>query len=214
MKITGILTFALSLFILIGSVNAQSNEVKISKLVLDKKEKKVFAERNRDSSAVVHIDTLIMKDKSSLQFYGKKDVKLIVGYAEIGDKVFISGRAGQNNASNFDIDINFQKLGSLYVVARGQDANNGTKTDPNGDAGDINIVYNAQGITPQTENKKANNYLHTDVTPGGLRVTPSSDLRNIYDQISRSAPGLRGVPQGQIYSGSPGKEGKVTITAK
>lgn len=213
MKWTALLTFILTL-LLGNNVNAQANEIRISKLVLDKKEKKVFADRDRDSSTTLFIDTLVMKDRSSIQFFGKKEVKIVVGHAEIGDRAFISGMAGKNNASNFDLDFNFQKLGSLYIVARGQDAMNGTKTDPNGDAGNINLVYDPKGITPQSADKKGKKYIHTDVTPGGLRVTPSTDLRNIYDQISRSAPGLRGVPQGQIYSGSPGKEGKATISSK
>lgn len=214
MKLTTLLAFLITLSTLWGNLEAQTNEERISKLVLNKKEKKVFSDRNRDSTTTLYIDTLIMKDRSSLQFYGKKEVKIVVGYAEIGNRAFISGMAGKNNASNFDLDFNFQKLGSLYIVARGQDAMNGTRTHPNGDAGNINLVYSASGLTPQTADKKGKNYLHTDVSPGGLRVTPTSDLRNIYDQIRSSAPGLRGLPQGQIYSGSPGKEGKVTITAK
>ena len=211
MKFTGIFAMIFALFFISNNAIAQQSEVKISKLVLDKKQKKIF--NNRDSSIVLFIDTLVMKDKSSMQFYGKKDVKLVISHAEIGNNVYINGRAGKNNASNFDMDINFQKLGSLYVIARGQDANNGMKTDPNGDAGNINLTYSSKGIAPQTKDKKAKNYLHTDVTPGGLKVTPSSDLRRIYDQISMSASGLHGVPQGQIYSGSPGKEGKVTINS-
>lgn len=204
----------LSLMVWIGLVSAQTNEKEthITKLVLEKKQKEVFS--GRDSSSIIHIDTLIMKDRSSLQFFGKKDVKLHIKYAEIGKRVFISGVAGKNNASNFDIDINFQKLGSLYIIAKGQDATNGFRTHPNGDAGNINLTYDSNGIIPQTTDKKAKKYLHTDVTPGGLRVVAASDLRNIYDQIRTSAPGLRGVPQGQIYSGSPGREGKVTISAK
>jgi len=212
MKPKHVLTLLFSTFIFLSQ--AQTPETRISKLVLNKKEKKVFSERNKDSSSVLYIDTLIMNDRSSLQFFGKKEVKIVVNHAEIGNRVFISGMAGKNNASNFDMDINFQKLGSLYIVARGQDAMNGTRTDPNGDAGNINLVYNTNGITPQSTDKKAKNYLHTDITPGGLRVTPSNDLRNIYDQIKRSSPGLRGVPRGQIYSGSPGRDGKVTITSK
>jgi hypothetical protein len=212
MKPKHVLALLFSSLILLS--HAQTPETRISKLVLEKKEKKVFSERDKDSSSVLYIDTLIMKDRSSLQFFGKKEVKIVVNHAEIGNRVFISGIAGKNNASNFDMDINFQKLGSLYVVARGQDAMNGTRTDPNGNAGNVNLVYHSAGIVPQTTDKKAKNYLHTDVTPGGLRVTPTTDLRNIYDQIKRSAPGLRGVTQGQIYSGSPGREGKVTITSK
>ncbi|MDR2282416.1 MAG: hypothetical protein LBE37_04370 [Sphingobacterium sp.] len=208
-KKTGLIAFMIALCsIAIG----QTNELRFEKLVLNKKEKKIF--NDRDSSTVIYIDTLIMKDRSSLQFYGKKDVKLVVKHAEIGDRAFISGQGAQNNASDFDIDINFAKLGSLYVIARGQDANNGTRTYPNGDAGNVNLVYEPTGITPQTENKKQKNYLFVDVSPGGLHVTPSSEITNIYSRIATSAPGLRGLPQGQIYSGSPGKEGKVTIRSK
>lgn len=190
----------------------QTSEIHLGKLVLNKKEKKIF--NDRDSSTVVYIDTLIMKDKSSLQFYGKKDVKLIVKHAEIGDRAFISGMGAQNNASNFDVDINFKKLGSLYVIARGQDANNGMRTYPNGDAGNVTLVYDPTGITPQKEDKKQKNYLYVDVTPGGLHVIPNSEISNIYSRIAMSSPGLRGLPQGQIYSGSPGKEGKVIIKSK
>lgn len=208
-KNIGLMTFLIALTSL---VIGQTRDVHIGKLELGKKEKKVF--NDRDSSAVIYIDTLIMKDRSSLQFYGKKDVKLVVKYAEIGDRAFISGQSRMNNASNFDIDINFKKLGSLYVIARGQDANNGMRTDPNGDAGIVNLVYDPAGITPQSVNKKQKNYLMVDVSPGGLHVTPSAEISNIYSRIATSAPGLRGLPQGQIYSGSPGKEGKVIIQSK
>src|SRR5690606_2050603 len=80
------------LIMLCAVVVGQTGDLHITKLVLNKKEKKIF--NDRDSSTIVHIDTLIMKDKSSLQFYGKKDVKLFVRYAEIGDKAFISGQGG------------------------------------------------------------------------------------------------------------------------
>ncbi|MFD1770090.1 hypothetical protein [Sphingobacterium suaedae] len=198
-----------SLFIS-GHGIAQSTEQHIPKLELRKKEKKHF--NNRDSSAVIYIDTLIMKDKSSLQFFGKKNVKLIVNYAEIGNRAFISGIGRQNNASNFDIEMHLVKLGSLYVVARGQDAMNGTKTFPNGDGGHVRFAYS--GITPQTSDKKGPNYLYIDVSAGGRTTNPTSDLNQIYSRIATSAPGLRGVPQGQIYSGSPGKDGEIVLKQK
>lgn len=208
MKVKNLIIVVLS-FLLAGSVSAQTDVQHFDKIVLKKKKKKVFS--NRDSSSVIYIDTLIMSDRSSLQFFGKKDVQLHVKHAEIGDQVFISGQGGLNNASNFDIQINFQKLGSLYVVARGRDAMNGTKTFPNGDAGNVTLVYDTAGIAPQRDDKKAEHYLKVDVTPGGLHVTPSSDLNNIYSRIAQAPRGLRGLPQGQIYSGSAGKEGKVEI---
>ena len=191
---------------------SHAQETHIPRLELGKKKKKIF--NDRDSSAVIYIDTLIMKDRSSLQFYGKKDVKLVVKYAEIGKNVFVSGIGAQNNASNFDIDIHLQKLGSLFVLARGQDAVNGTKTFPNGDGGTVNFRYDPSGVKPQREDKKQTAYLQIDVSPGGRAVNASSDLYQIYSRIATSAPGLRGMPQGQVYSGSPGKEGKATVTAK
>ncbi len=194
------------------TVSGQTNTQHFDKLVLKKKEKKMFSDR--DSSSVVYIDTLIMKDKSSLQFFGKKDVKLVVKHAEIDNQTMIMGQGGQNNGSNFDIAVNFQKLGSLYIIARGQDAMNGTKTFPNGDAGNVTLTYDSAGIVPQSTDRKAKNYVLTDVTPGGLHVTPSAELNNIYGMIARAPQGLRGLPQGQIYSGSPGKEGKVVIKGK
>ena len=194
------------------TVSAQTEHQHFDKIVLKKKKKKVFSDR--DSSSIVYIDTLIMRDKSSLQFFGKKDVKLVIGYAEIDNQAVIMGQGGQNNGSNFDIDVNFQKLGSLYIIARGQDAMNGTKTFPNGDAGNITLTYSSSGIAPQRTDKKAKNYLVADVAPGGLHVTPSAELNNIYGMIARAPQGLRGLPQGQIYSGSPGKEGKVSIQPK
>lgn len=192
----------------------QAGEQHISKLELRKKEKKIFQDRHRDSTSVLYIDTLIMKDRSSLQFFGKKNVKLVVKYAEIGDKAFISGVGGENNASNFDIDIHLQKLGSLYVIARGLDAMNGTKTYPNGDGGTVNFTYDSQGIMPQTADKKAKNYVFIDVSAGGRTINPTTDLNQIYSRIATAPSGLRGIPQGQIYSGSPGREGQANINSK
>lgn len=189
-----------------------AQEEHISRLELDRRQNKNFS--SRDSSAVIHIDTLIMQDRSSLQFYGKKDVKLVIKHAEIGENAFISGIRSQNNASDIDIDINLQELGSLYVIARGQDAMNGTRTAPNGDGGKVNFKYDSAGITPQTDNKREKNYLYVDISAGGRAINPVTDLNNIYSRIAISAPGLWGMPQGQVYSGSPGREGKAVVTAK
>ncbi len=191
------------------AVQAQVQTEHISKLEIGKKAKKNF--NNRDSSIVLHIDTLIMGDRASLMFYGKKDVKLVVGHAEIGNRASISGTDGKNNGSNFDIQVNFQKLGSLYVIAKGDDAFNGTKTNPNGNGGHVKITLAPNSIKPQQTDKKAKQYLYADVKAGGKAVNATSDLRNIYDRIKISPGGLRGLPQGQIYSGSPGNEGSFEI---
>lgn len=191
---------------------AQTEELSIGTLDLKKKEKKVF--NSRDSVLHLTIDTLIMGNNASLQFYGKKEVHMTIKHAFIANKAYFYGRGKDNNASNFEIDISFDKLGSLYVLARGEDAFNGTKTFPNGDGGNVRLRYDAEAIIPQVDKKKDEHYLFVDTNPGGLRGNPTSELRNIYSQIARSGSGLRGVPQGQIYSGSPGKEGKADIKAK
>lgn len=193
----------------------ESRQEHIPKLVLDKKKKESFRSSSKDSTLTLHIDTLILKDNASLQFYGLKDVKLIVKHAEIGKKAYISGIGAKNNASNFDIEINIQSLGSLYVVARGHDAMNGMRTDPNGDGGNVRFTYDKTGITPQTDNKKGKNYLLIDASAGGYSVNPQSEIRLIMDRIATGTaaglPRVGGLPQGQVYSGSPGRDGKVTI---
>ncbi|SEM98531.1 hypothetical protein SAMN05216436_11027 [bacterium A37T11] len=199
------------------SVMAQNADTlkHIEKLEIAKKKTKSFS-GGRDSTLSLTIDTLIMNDRAQLQFFGLKKVTLSVGYAQIGDRVYISGTDGKNNGSHLKIDINFIKLGSLYVLVGGYDANNGTKTFPNGNGGNVQLIYAANGIKPQTVDKKAKNYLLIDTRAGGYRVNPQSDLRNIYSQMRMGSVGrpLGALPQGQIYSGSPGIDGKSSIVSK
>lgn len=194
---------------------AQTDSVRhISKLEIERRGKEVFA--GGDSSMVLHIDTLIMKDRAYLQFFGKKDVKLKVNHAIIHNRGYIFGTDSKNNGTNFDIDIRFDKLGSLHVLAGGLDANNGFRTHPNGNGGNVTLTYAHDGVIPQTENRKEKQYLHIDTRAGGYRVNPQADLYNIYSRIDLSIVGrpLGNLPQGTIYSGSPGVDGKSNIKAK
>lgn len=186
-------------------------EIRLGTLELGRRDKEVFS--SRDSILVLHIDTLKMKDRSSLHFYGKKKVTLHIGYAEIGNRVYFTGIAHKNNASDFDIDIKFGKLGSLYVMANGRDALNGTRTDPNGDGGNVKFHYHPSGLHPQQANRRQQHYLYVDVSGGGKHVNPTADVSRIYEQILHAGTGLRGIPQGQIYSGSMGLDGTVEVTA-
>ncbi|GGC21447.1 hypothetical protein GCM10011386_11830 [Parapedobacter defluvii] len=193
-----------------------TNTLHIGKLIVGKKKKEVYS-GGKDSSLVLRIDTLIMGDRGQLVFYGKKDVKLEVGHAEIDKRGYLFGTDGKNNGTNFDIDIRFEKLGALYVLAGGHDArNNGSRTFPNGNGGNVNFTYASDGIEPQTEDKKSEHYLQIDTRAGGYRVNPSSELSNIYSLIGMGAPGrpLSNLSQGQVYSGSPGKDGKSTVKAR
>ncbi len=208
--------FTCLLFAIYSIAIAQENNViRISKLELGRKKKEVFA--SRDSSLVVHIDTLVMKDRSQLIFFGKKDVKLTVNHAQIDKRAYIFGTDGKNNGSDFEIDMQFEKLGALYILAGGHDANNnGSRTHPNGNGGNVNFFYDARGVIPQTTDKKSPNYLQIDTRAGGYRVNPHNDLNNIYSMINMGTAGrpLGNLAQGTIYSGSPGNDGKSTIKAR
>lgn len=207
------------LLLLVGSTwgfaGSQDSVQHIQKLEIGHKKKRSFTTKRQDSTLVLTIDTLIMQDKSSLEFFGKKKVKLKIHYAEIPKQAYIIGTDSKNNGSDMDIQIHFAKLGALYVLAGGRDANNGTRTYPNGNGGNVTFRYDKSGINPQQEDKEQTAYLRIDTRAGGYRVNPQSDLHNIYTQIGmgiRAGGGrLGGVPQGQIYSGSPGKDGKVTV---
>ncbi|MEC3879707.1 hypothetical protein [Parapedobacter sp. 10938] len=189
--------------------------VRIPKLEIERNKKEVFS--GRDSSMVVYIDTLVMKNKSQLVFFGKKDVQLHVRHAYIEKRGYIYGTDSKNNGTDFQIDMRFDKLGSLYVLAGGQDANNnGSRTYPNGNGGDVVFTYDGEGIVPQTDDKKSTHYLHIDARAGGYRVNPQSELRNIYSLMNQGTAGrpLGSLSQGMVYSGSPGEDGDITLKAK
>jgi len=201
----------------ISTAQAQDSVQYIPKLELGKKKKKTFTVNRRDSSLVLRIDTLIMKDKASLVFYGKKRVRLEVKHAIIPKQAYIIGTDSKNNGSDMNISIRFDELGALYVLAGGQDANNGTRTFPNGNGGDVILHYDRSGINPQQTDEDKPAYLRVDTRAGGYHVNAQTDLRNIYSQIGmgiRLGNGrLGGMPQGQVYSGSPGTDGKSTVEA-
>lgn len=181
----------------------------ISKLEIKKKKRHNIP--GRDSSIVLHIDTLIMHDRAHLEFYGRKDVTLQVKHAIIPKRAYISGTDGKNNASDMDISMRFDELGKLYVLAGGRDANNGSRTFPNGDGGEVDFKYLADGIRPQTEDKDGDHYLHIDTEAGGKAVNARSDLYNIYSRIGSGGRPLGQLPQGQVYSGVAGDDGKSEI---
>lgn len=211
-------TFIASLLMLITATafgqEQERTTVHLTTLEIGKRDNEVFS--RGDSSMTVYIDTLIMADRSSIRFVGKKDVKLVVKHAVIGNRASIFGNDGKNNGTDFDIDIRFDRLGSLFVLAGGMDANNGFRTHPNGNGGDVTVHYDEGGIVPQTEDRRGKSYLAVDTRAGGYRNNPQSEIRNIYDRINPSIIGrpLAALPQGTIYSGTPGRDGESVIGVK
>ncbi len=198
-------------------VAAQGGAVKhLSKLEIGRKQTETFTvDRGKDSSLTLVIDTLIMKSRAHLKFFGMKDVKLRIGYAEMDKQTYISGTDSKNNGTNMDIDVHFGSLGSLSVLAGGYDATNGTRTFPNGNGGNVKLKYDPSGVVPQTNDKKNAGYLQIDTRAGGYRVNPRTDLANIYSRIYlNTGRPLGQLPQGQIYSGTPGRDGEKEVTSK
>src|SRR5690606_6443571 len=109
--------------------------------------------------------------------------------------------------------MRFEELGKLYVLAGGRDANNGSRTFPNGDGGKVVFNYLSDGVVPQIDNKKDDRYLQIDTKAGGHAVNARSDLYNIYSRIGGGSRPLGQLPQGQVYSGSPGRDGESEIKA-
>ncbi|WP_245586283.1 hypothetical protein [Olivibacter sitiensis] len=199
-------------------LHAQVDSIRhLDKLEIGRKKTEHIQVRNRDSSFTLSIDTLIMKDRATLSFLSAKKVTLKVKHAFIEGKAYITGTDNKNNGSHMDIYMGLDKLKSLYVLTAGRDANNGFKTFPNGNGGNVNFYYLQSAIEPQTDDEKADNYLRVDNRAGGYKVVPQRDLAIVYSQIAagiRVGNGRLGsTPQGQIYSGSPGRDGKTEIKA-
>lgn len=211
------LAFLLVIAGLLGDIAmANQDSVKhIVKLEINEKKRELFS--GGDSILNLHIDTLVMHDRAQLVFLDKKKVSVTINHAIMERRAYIFGTDGKNNGTDFDLNIRFEKLGALYILAGGRDAyNSGARTHPNGDGGTINLVYDKTGISPQTKDSKAPHYLRIDTRAGGYNVNPQNDLRNIYGLINSGPIGrpLGRLSQGVVYSGSPGTDGKSTITAR
>ena len=193
-----------------GTASAQTDSVQHIPRLEIKKKKRITISKG-DSSIKVIIDTLIMHDRAYLEFFGKKDVDLQIKNAFIPKRAYIAGTDGKNNASNMTITARFKELGSLYVYASGRDAFNGTKTFPNGNGGTVVFNYLNDGIAPQQESSKEDHYLEIATKGGGLVGNAKADIDNIFSRIGSGGRPLGQLPQGQIYSGSPGKNGKSEI---
>jgi hypothetical protein len=188
----------------------QSATIRVSKIEIDSK--KSFYFKKGDSSATIVIDSLIMKDKSQLLFFGKKKVNIIINHAEIGKLCVISGNDNKNNGTNLNLSVNFKKLISLYIDVSGKDARSANRRFDNGNGGIVAINYLTTGIKPQTTDKKRTAYLAINNRGGGASVNPQNDVSVLIEQVRTSSGRPLGqLPNGRVYSGNVGYDGKTTI---
>lgn len=206
--------FCLTLVLpLVSFAQSSAQSITISKLVIDSKKSFNFVQG--DSTTSVVIDTLIMKDKSKLFFANKKNVNLIVRHALIGKSCLIAGNDSKNNGTNLKLAVNFDQLGSLFIVVPGEDAKSSNRNFDNGNGGKVELSYLSTGKIPQTTDKNKPGYVVIENRAGGYSVNPQTDIATIMDQVRRGSPGrpLGQLPNGRVYSGGIGKDGETTISA-
>ncbi|MBC8053393.1 MAG: hypothetical protein H7Y13_10040 [Sphingobacteriaceae bacterium] len=194
---------------------AQSNSsiIKIGKLVLEGRKSFYFSKG--DSSASLIIDTLIMKDKSKLFFTNKKKINLVVNHAQIGKDCVIFGTDGKNNGTDLNLSMNFIALKSLYINVSGEEAKIANRHFDNGNGGQVVLNYVSGGKKPQTTDKRGAGYVSISNKAGGNLVNPQTDMAVIMDRLRNGTAGrpLGQFPQGRVYSGNMGRDGKATIKA-
>lgn len=185
--------------------------LKIGKLVLEKRQSYFF--QGRDSTATIVIDTLIMNDKSSIRFFNKKDVNLVIKYAAIGKDCVIGGDDGKNNGTNITLSANFVQLKKLSIDASGLDAKMSNRKFDNGDGGKVVLNYLAGGIKPQSSDSRSEGYVEISNRAGGYRTNAQADLYTVYSRLQSGVPGrpLSQLPNGRVYSGGIGKDGKADV---
>jgi hypothetical protein len=195
-------------FISIGQVT--SKPLKLDKLVIDSKKSYTITEG--DSITSIVIDTQIMKDKSKLSFVSKKQVSLVVKHAIIGKDVVISGNDSKNNGTDLNLSVNFVQLRSLYIDVSGEDARSSNRHYGNGNGGHVVLSYLSSGQRPQIADKKSANFVSIRNRAGGYTVNPQTNITVLLGQIrSGSGRPLGQLPNGRVYSGGIGRDGKITI---
>ncbi|EOR92705.1 hypothetical protein ADIARSV_4217 [Arcticibacter svalbardensis MN12-7] len=186
--------------------------IEIKKLVIDKRKSYDFS--SRDSSVSIKIDTLIMHANARINFLNKKEASMVVGYAQIDNGAQLNGNDGKNNGTNLNLSINFADLKSLSINVPGLDAKTANRKFDNGNGGKIVVKYLSSGIKPQTENSKQPAFLDIRNSAGGYTTNAQTDLVVVFSQIRSGNPGrpLSQLPNGRVYSGNTGGEGKFTMT--
>lgn len=205
MKMLAVILAILIPYLAIGQIQ------RIPKLVIENK--KTFELLSKDSTGFVVIDTLIMKDNSGINLYNKKSFKIVIRQAFIGKNCEIYGNNGKNTGTNLELAMNCKQLGSLLINVGGLDAKIGNKNYPNGDGGNVTLSYLETGLMPQIADKKLPHYIQIINKGGGFLTNAQPDLASVLSRINGSSPGrpLGQLPNGRVYSGNNGRDGKTEI---
>lgn len=206
---------ALAFISLLSPAFAQAGgePVRIGKLELKKRQEYRFS--GRDSLTSIVIDTLIMGDESSIDFLNKKKVNLLIKYAVIGRECIIRGSDGKNNGTDIVLSVNFAVLNALVIQVPGLDAKMSNRKHDNGNGGKVLINYLSSGVKPQLSDPRQTAFIGINNRAGGYLTNAQTDLYPIYSQLNSGVPGrpLSQLPQGRVYSGGTGREGKSDIRA-
>ncbi|MBE7175342.1 MAG: hypothetical protein INR69_03015 [Mucilaginibacter polytrichastri] len=198
-----------------GAVFAQENVMHIAKLEVPKRKKHMLRANNpKDSTLNVMIDTLIINDKADLQFFEVKKALVTVKHAVIGKQGIISGMDAHNNGTNMELKMRFDAIGSLFIISRGADYQTRPKFG-NGDGGNVKLEYDSSGATPQFDDHRTERYVGVLNPGGGKAVNPWTDMYVIRSRIAMGSGvigrPLTNLPQGRVYDGTPGTDGKKII---
>lgn len=195
----------------VSLARVKEEPLKIRKLVLEKRQSHSF--QGRDSTVTIVIDTLIMNDRSSLRFFNKKDVNLVIRYAVIGKDCVIGGDDGKNNGTNIILSANFVQLKKLSIDVSGLDAKMSNRNFDNGNGGKVVLNYLTGGVKPQLSDSRSEGYIEISNHAGGYRTNAQSDLYTVYSRLQSGVPGrpLSQLPNGRVYSGGIGRDGKSDV---
>lgn len=213
MKMKRLIVFSAFLFCApaLAQISAEKNVQKIDKLSLKKRQKYTF--QGRDSLATIVIDTLVMGDRASIAFPGKKALNLIIKYASIGQGCVFIGDDGKNNGTNLTLSANFARLKSLAIEVPGLDAKMSNRKYDNGDGGKVEINYLAGGVKPQMADPAKEGYIEVNTRAGGYLTNAQTDLYAVYSRLNSGVPGrpLSQLPNGRVFSGGLGRAGKADL---
>lgn len=168
----------------------------------------------KDTTNTLILDSLVLKKKSSLVISNKKNFTIKANYIILEDKTSISAHDGKNNGTNLNISGNFLKIGKSVIDVSGLTYLTGEDKFPNGNGGELTLMYHEGGLHPQATKHKSKNYIEVLTKGASTNINPWNDINNIWYRINLGS-GLgrspSGLPNGKVYDATIGNDGKLKI---